>query len=114
VVSWTKQRAALKIPFVFTVDFEFGFSLSLLSIRFFLISMPEKVSQTQASDKRQARVEQAGGGGIISSRSIRSEEHHHPSLKPTSTLYFYCCTTVPVLTEIVSISIPSSIIQSKK
>jgi hypothetical protein len=113
VVSWTKQRAALKIPFVFTVDFEFGFSLSLLSIRFFLISMPEKVSQTQASDKRQARVEQAGGGGI-SSRSIRSEEHHHPSLKPTSTLYFYCCTTVPVLTEIVSISIPSSIIQSKK
>lgn len=113
MVSWTKQRAALKIPFVFTVDFEFGFSLSLLSIRFFLISMPEKVSQTQASDKRQARVEQAGGGGI-SSRSIRSEEHHHPSLKPSSTLYFYCCTTVPVLTEIVSISIPSSIIQSKK
>ena len=113
MVSWTKQRAALKIPFIFTVDFEFGFSLSLLSIRFFLISMPEKVSQTQASDKRQARVEQAGGGGI-SSRSIRSEEHHHPSLKPSSTLYFYCCTTVPVLTEIVSISIPSSIIQSKK
>jgi hypothetical protein len=54
VVSWTKQRAALKIPFVFTVDFEFGFSLSLLSIRFFLISMPEKVSHKhkQATSSR--------------------------------------------------------------
>jgi hypothetical protein len=75
VVSWTKQRAALKIPFVFTVDFEFGFSLSLLSIRFFLISMPEKVSQTQASDK------------LASNKRKREEEgYHHEVLDRRNTI----------------------------